>query len=73
MQAATNTAGITIINFGIGSANASTVMDLFVSEKIVARSMDYRTGVIYTTPRVERQHPLRQHKYPPGTVQGEMR
>ena len=28
MQAATNTAGLTIINFGIGSANAATIMDL---------------------------------------------
>ena len=28
MQAATNSAGLTIINFGIGSPNAATVMDL---------------------------------------------
>ena len=28
MQAATNDAGLTIINFGIGSANAATIMDL---------------------------------------------
>ncbi len=28
MQAATNTNGLTIINFGIGSANAATIMDL---------------------------------------------
>jgi AMP nucleosidase len=28
MQAATNTAGLSIINFGIGSANAATIMDL---------------------------------------------
>lgn len=28
MQAATNSAGLTIINFGIGSANAATIMDL---------------------------------------------
>lgn len=117
MQAATNAAGITIINFGIGSANAATVMDLlvaiepkgalflgkcgglkssteighfilpiaairgegtsneylspevpalpsfklhkFVSEKIVARSMDYRTGVIYTTNRRLWEHDMR--------------
>jgi AMP nucleosidase len=109
MQAATNDQGLTIINFGIGSANAATVMDLliarrprgvlflgkcgglkkateighfilpiaairgegtsldyfppevpalpsfklhkFVSDKIVARNFDYRTGVIYTTNR----------------------
>jgi AMP nucleosidase len=109
MQAATNSAGLTIINFGIGSANAATVMDLlsavhpkgvlflgkcgglkdsteighfilpiaairrdgtsdeyfpaevpalpsfklhkFVSDKIVERNLDYRTGVVYTTNR----------------------
>jgi AMP nucleosidase len=109
MQAATNSHSLTLINFGIGSANAATVMDLlsargpegvlflgkcgglkksteignfilpiaairgegtsndyfppqvpalpsfklhkFVSEKIVARSLEYRTGVIYTTNR----------------------
>lgn len=28
MQAATNSAGLTIINFGIGSANTATIMDL---------------------------------------------
>lgn len=109
MQTATNTAGLSIINFGIGSANAATIMDLliavkpkgvlflgkcgglkrsteighfilptaairgegtsddylpkevpalpsfklhkFVSDKIVKRKLDYRTGVIYTTNR----------------------
>jgi AMP nucleosidase len=109
MQSATNSAGLTIINFGIGSANAATIMDLlsakhpkgvlflgkcgglkdsteighfilpiaairrdgtsdeyfppevpalpsfklhkFVSDKIVARNLDYRTGVVYTTNR----------------------
>lgn len=109
MQAASNGKGLTLINFGIGSANAATVMDLlsarkpkgvlflgkcgglkksteighfilpiaairgegtsadyfppevpalpsfklhkFVSEKIVARNLEYRTGVIYTTNR----------------------
>ena len=109
MQSATNSAGLSIVNFGIGSANAATIMDLlsarhpkgvlflgkcgglktsteighfilpiaairgdgtsldyfppevpalpsfklhkFVSEKIVARDLDYRTGVIYTTNR----------------------
>lgn len=109
MQAATNTAGLTIVNFGIGSANAATIMDLlsarrprgvlflgkcgglkrsteighfilpiaairgegtsddyfpsevpalpsfklhkFVSDKIVQKGVDYRTGVIYTTNR----------------------
>jgi AMP nucleosidase len=109
MQAATNSNGLSIVNFGIGSANAATIMDLlaarhpkgvlflgkcgglktsteighfilpiaairgdgtsddyfppevpalpsfkvhkFVSEKIVARNFDYRTGVIYTTNR----------------------
>ena len=30
MQAATNSAGLTIINFGIGSANAATIMDLLL-------------------------------------------
>ena len=31
MQAATNRSGLTIINFGIGSANAATIMDLLSS------------------------------------------
>lgn len=109
MQAATNSAGLSIVNFGIGSANAATIMDLlsarkpegvlflgkcgglkdsteighfilpiaairgegtsldyfpsevpalpsfklhkFVSESLVKRNLDYRTGVIYTTNR----------------------
>ncbi len=109
MQAATNAAGLTIVNFGIGTANAATIMDLltarmpkgvlflgkcgglkdsteighfilpiaairgegtsddyfppevpalpsfklhkFVSEKIVDRGFEYRTGVVYTTNR----------------------
>lgn len=109
MQTATNNKGLTIINFGIGSANAATIMDLliarapkgvlflgkcgglkrsteignfilpiaairgegtsndyfppevpalpsfklhkFVSDKIVNRKVEYRTGVIYTTNR----------------------
>lgn len=33
MKAATNEAGLTIINFGIGSANAATVMDLLSARK----------------------------------------
>ncbi len=109
MQAATNSEGLTIINFGIGSANAATIMDLliardtqgvlflgkcgglkrsteighfilpiaairgegtsddyfdaavpalpsfklhkFVSDRLVERDLEYRTGVIYTTNR----------------------
>jgi AMP nucleosidase len=109
MQAATADNGLSIVNFGIGSANAATIMDLlsaraprgvlflgkcgglkntseignlilpiaairgegtsndymppevpalpsfklhkFVSEKITARGLDYRTGVVYTTNR----------------------
>jgi AMP nucleosidase len=109
MQSATNSAGLSIINFGIGSANAATIMDLllarepkgvlflgkcgglkdsteighfilpiaairgegtsndylpaevpalpsfklhkFVSDKIVSKNVEYRTGVIYTTNR----------------------
>lgn len=31
MQAATNNNGLTIVNFGIGSANAATIMDLLVA------------------------------------------
>ena len=31
MQTATNTGGLTIINFGMGSANAATIMDLLVA------------------------------------------
>lgn len=114
MQTATNKDGLTIINFGIGSANAATIMDLltavspegalflgkcggikksteighfilpmaairgegtsndyvapevpampsfklhkFVSEKIVASGVEYRTGVIYTTNRRVWEH-----------------
>ncbi len=114
MQAATNDHGVTIINFGIGSPNAATVMDLltavspravlflgkcggikhtaeighfilpigairgegtsddylpprvpalpsfklhkFVSQKLVERHLDYRTGVIYTTNRRVWEH-----------------
>jgi len=109
MQTATNSNGLTILNFGIGSANAATIMDLliarapkgilflgkcgglkrstelghfilptaairgegtsndymppevpalpsfklhkFVSDKIVKRNLEYRTGVVYTTNR----------------------
>lgn len=114
MQAATCNEGLTIINFGIGSPNAATIMDLlaargpkgvlflgkcgglkptteighfilpiaairgegtsldyfppevpalpsfklhkFVSEKIVERGFDYRTGVVYTTNRRVWEH-----------------
>ncbi len=114
MQAATNSNGLTIINFGIGSPNAATVMDLltayhpqavlflgkcgglkrsteignfilpigairgegtsddylphlvpalpsfklhkFVSEKLVERQLEYRTGVVYTTNRRVWEH-----------------
>ena len=31
MQTSTNSSGLTIINFGIGSANAATIMDLLVA------------------------------------------
>lgn len=109
MQTASNNQGLSIINFGMGSANAATIMDLlaakrpkgvlflgkcgglkrsteighfilptaairgegtsndykppevpalpsfklhkFVSEKIVKRKLEYRTGVVYTTNR----------------------
>ena len=109
MQAATNDDGLTMINFGIGTSNAATIMDLlvavdpkgvlllgkcgglkssseighfvlpiaairgegtgndyyppevpalpsfklhkFVSQKLAARGLDYRTGVVYTTNR----------------------
>jgi len=114
MQTCTNEAGLTIINFGIGSSNAATIMDLlsaitpkgvlflgkcggvkhaaeighfilptaairgegtssdyfppevpalpsfklhkFVSEKIVEKKFEYRTGVIYTTNRRVWEH-----------------
>ncbi len=116
MQAATNGNGLTIINFGIGSANAATIMDLlsarhpkgvlflgkcgglkksteighfilpiaairgegtsddyfppevpalpsfklhkFISDKIVQRGHDYRTGVVYTTNRRVWEHDM---------------
>lgn len=32
MQAATNSAGLSIVNFGIGSANAATIMDLLIAK-----------------------------------------
>ena len=109
MQTATNADGLTIINFGMGSANAATIMDLlaarhpkgvlllgkcgglkksteighfilptaairgegtsndykapevpvlpsfklhkFISDKIIQRNLEYRTGVVYTTNR----------------------
>lgn len=114
MQATTNAEGLTIINYGIGSSNAATIMDLlmavspkgvlflgkcgglkksteighfilpiaairgegtsddyfppevpalpsfklhkFVSDKILAHDLDYRTGVIYTTNRRVWEH-----------------
>jgi AMP nucleosidase len=114
MQAASNGAGLTIVNFGIGTANAATIMDLltarmpkgvlflgkcgglkqsteighfilpiaairgegtsddyfppevpalpsfklhkFVSEKIIERGFEYRTGVVYTTNRRVWEH-----------------
>ena len=114
MQASTNKHGLTIINYGIGSPNAATIMDLlvacnpsgvlflgkcgglketseighfilpiaavrgegtsddyfpsevpalpsfklhkFVSEKIVEKGHEYRTGVIYTTNRRVWEH-----------------
>jgi len=120
MQAATNNQGLTIINFGIGSSNAATIMDLltaiqprgvlflgkcgglkksselghfilpiaairgegtsddyfplevpalpsfklhkFVSDKILDKELDYRTGVIYTTNRRVWEHDLDFHK-----------
>jgi AMP nucleosidase len=116
MQAATNSAGLTIVNFGIGSSNAATVMDLliarkpegvlflgkcgglkeateighfilpiaairgegtsndyfppevpalpsfklhkFVSEKVLEKGFEYRTGVVYTTNRRLWEHDL---------------
>ena len=33
MQTATNDQGLTIINFGIGSSNAATIMDLLIAKK----------------------------------------
>jgi AMP nucleosidase len=120
MQAATNDYGLTIINYGIGSSNAATIMDLltavmpkgvlflgkcgglkksteighfilpiaairgegtsddyfppqvpalpsfklhkFVSDKILAHGVDYRTGVIYTTNRRVWEHDMAFHK-----------
>ena len=114
MQAATNADGLSMVNFGIGSPNAATIMDLlgvrnpkgvlflgkcgglkhsteigqfilpiaairgegtsndylhpivpalpsfklhkFVSEKLVERGYDYRTGVVYTTNRRVWEH-----------------
>jgi AMP nucleosidase len=114
MQAATNAEGLTIVNFGIGSPNAATIMDLltaypcegvlflgkcgglkqsteighfilpigairgegtsddylpplvpalpsfklhkFVSERLVERHLEYRTGVVYTTNRRVWEH-----------------
>ena len=120
MQAATNDNGLTIINFGIGSSNAATIMDLlaaiapkgvlflgkcgglkksteighfilpiaairgegtsddyfpsavpalpsfklhkFVSDKILAHGVDYRSGVVYTTNRRVWEHDAAFHR-----------
>lgn len=120
MQATTNADGLTIINYGMGSSNAATIMDLlaavspkavlflgkcgglkksteighfilpiaairgegtsddyfppevpalpsfklhkFVSDKILAHGVDYRTGVIYTTNRRVWEHDEAFHK-----------
>lgn len=114
MPCATNSAGLTLINFGIGSANAATIMDIliarqpkgvlflgkcgglkqsseighfilpiaairgegtshdyfppevpalpsfklhkFVSEKIIEKGYEYRTGVVYSTNRRVWEH-----------------
>ncbi len=114
MQATTNEDGLTMVNFGMGSANAATIMDLltayqpkgvlflgkcgglkesteigyfilpiaairgegtsndylppmvpalpsfklhkFVSQKLVERGLEYRTGVVYTTNRRMWEH-----------------
>ena len=114
MQATTNSAGLSIINFGMGSANTAIIMDLltaikpkgvlflgkcgglkrsteignfvlplgairgegtsndylppevpalpsfklhkFVSEKIINRGLEYRTGIVYTTNRRVWEH-----------------
>lgn len=130
MQAATNEMGLTIINFGIGSPNAATVMDLltayhpkavlflgkcgglkrsseighfilpigairgegtsddylppaapalpsfklhkFVSQKLVDRGLEYRTGVVYTTNRRvwehDEQFKKQLHQYTPIAI-----
>ena len=130
MQAATNDEGLTIINFGMGSPNAATIMDLltayhpeavlflgkcgglkrsteignfilpigairgegtsddylphlvpalpsfklhkFVSEKLVQRNLEYRTGVVYTTNRRVWEHDeefkLRLREYTPIAI-----
>ena len=52
MQACTNSNGLTIINFGIGSPNAATIMDLLTA----CKGYDYRTGVIHTTNRRVWEH-----------------
>ena len=120
MQAATNDDGLTIVNFGIGSSNAATIMDLlaaiapkgvlflgkcgglkksteighfilpiaairgegtsddyfpsavpalpsfklhkFVSDKILAHGVDYRSGVVYTTNRRVWEHDAAFHR-----------
>ncbi len=134
MQAATNSAGLSIINFGIGSPNAATVMDLltarhpqavlflgkcgglktsteignfilpigairgegtsddylprlvpalpsfklhkFISDKLVQRNLDYRTGVVYTTNRRVWEHDeefkLRLKEYTPIAIDMEV-
>jgi AMP nucleosidase len=120
MQATTNAGGLTIINYGMGSSNAATIMDLlsavapkavlflgkcgglkksseighfilpiaairgegtsddyfppevpalpsfklhkFVSDKILAHGVDYRTGVVYSTNRRVWEHDKAFHK-----------
>ncbi len=120
MQAVSNTDNLTVINYGIGSSNAATIMDLlsavspkgvlflgkcgglkksteighfilpiaairgegtsndyfppevpalpsfklhkFVSDKIMAHGVDYRTGVVYTTNRRVWEHDSEFHQ-----------
>ena len=55
MQAATNIAGLTIINFGIGSANAATIMDLLSARHPKGRAVP---GQVRRAERLDRNRPL---------------
>jgi len=57
--------GITIINFGIGSPNAATIMDLqsAISASITRHNKEYWTGTVYTTNRRVWEYDDRFKKY----------
>ena len=67
MQTATNAKGLTIINFGMGSANAATIMDLLVARaqgRAVPRQVRRAEELDRDRPLhpADRRHPRRRHQ-----------